>query len=90
MPTKNEIEQAHKTEHDRITRAYYVDKTLSKADFEVQHAALSAATEQVLVDNGYYVRPLPPPPSTNWKALWLAADTSAKKIAVLAKRLELE
>ncbi len=30
------------------------------------------------------------PASPDWKALWLAVDTAAKKVAVLAKRLELE
>lgn len=33
--------------------------------------------------------PIPPPPP-DWKTLWLAADTVAKKLAVLAKKLDLE
>ena len=32
----------------------------------------------------------PPPPPIDWKALWLAADTVAKKVAVIARRLGLE
>mgnify|MGYP001618139705 FL=1 len=31
----------------------------------------------------------PPSPGLDWKALWLAADTQAKKLAVIAKMLEL-
>ncbi len=33
---------------------------------------------------------IPPSPPVNWRALWLAADTAAKKLAVLGKRLDLE
>ncbi len=32
----------------------------------------------------------PPPPPIDWKAAWLAADTAAKKLSVIAKRLGLE
>ena len=31
-----------------------------------------------------------PVPGPDWKALWLAADTQPKKLAVIAKMLELE
>ena len=51
----------------------------------VEDRAASLKEAQMLAE---YERLISPP--VNWRALWLAADTAAKKIAVLAKRLELE
>lgn len=37
-----------------------------------------------------FLNSLTPPPPTDWKSLWLAADTVNKKLTVLAKRLGME
>ncbi len=42
MTTVNEIEAARKAEHDKITKAYYKDKTMSKAEFDSKHVALDS------------------------------------------------
>jgi len=34
------------------------------------------------------VMPLEPPPPIDWKAKWQVADTTAKKLDIIAKRLE--
>lgn len=52
---------------------------------------VAGATEITEAEFKAFMATLPSPtPPVNWRALWLAADTVAKKIAVLAKRLELE
>ncbi len=86
MVAKAEIELAHEAEHDRITYEYYKAKTLSKADFDAQHGALVAATEKLLVDNGYYTRP---PIPTDWAALYMAAESGSERIRIIAQRLGL-
>lgn len=58
---------------------------------------VSGAIEITEVEFQAFLDSFPPPfPLVDWKALWLAADTGtvaeriAKKLMVLAKRLELE
>ena len=62
----------------------------SIGEFNTQQSSIWKAHEVELVAGGF----LQPKPDTNlttdWKALWLAADTAAKKLSVIAKRLGLE
>ncbi len=41
-------------------------------------------------DGVKFIPPPPAPPPIDWKAQWVAADTAAKKLSVIAKRLGLE
>lgn len=88
MPTETELKQAYQEEHGRITREHYIEHSLDKATFEAQHTALVLKLEDDLLAIGA----MPPKPAqpTDYKALWQQADTMAKKLAVMAKILNLE
>lgn len=40
MSTVKEISAARKVEHNAITKAYYIDKTMSKPEFDALHTTL--------------------------------------------------
>lgn len=55
MPTKEEIKLFYKNEHDRITKAFYIDHILPKSEFDSQHQQNYANLERALSDNGYTI-----------------------------------
>ncbi len=84
MSNKQEIETAYKTEHDRITKAYYQEHALSEADFKIQHTAIGQKLLNDLASIGQYT---PPPKPIAWAAKYAACKTDTERIAILCQRL---
>ena len=83
MSTQDELEQVYRAQYDALEHDYYHGKTMTKAEFVSMKNKLAKRLGEDLKSIGAV---LPP----DWKALWLAADTIEKKLAIIAKRLELE
>ena len=70
MRTRTEIDESTRDSHDRLTRAYYQDGAMSKAEFDRRHAQLWIDQDAELRANGHYLpaptpraEPVPPAPS---------------------------
>jgi len=53
LPTREEIKTFYAKEHDRITKAYYQDKTLDAPTFQSQHTQNWEDLQQALLSAGY-------------------------------------
>ena len=83
MAAQDELERNFKAENAALEHDYYQGKMITKTEFFDRQKALRIRLNTELTNIGA-------PPLPDWKTLWLAADTVAKKLSVLAKRMELE
>ena len=67
------------------------DGSIATVESYSHDLSVEGAIEITKAESDAFLASLPPPlPPIDWQAAWLAADTVAKKLVVLAKRQGLE